>query len=153
MKQAAVVSSVLFGVLAGAALLRAAPPQGKDESDIRARLKVYAPIKLQADLSSLDPREREALGKIVAAVSAVDEIYWRQMGRQALEVRRAFDSSSDPVDRLYRDFILINYGPFDIRNGNDRFITVGSADGPRLQGAGFYPEDMTKEEFAERVTR
>ena len=153
MKQAAVVSSVLFGVLAGAALLRAAPPQGKDESDIRARLKVYAPIKLQADLSSLDPREREALGKIVAAVSAVDEIYWRQMGRQALEVRRAFDSSSDPVDRLYRDFILINYGPFDIRNGNDRFITVGSADGPRLQGAGFYPEDMTKEEFAERVRR
>src|SRR5256712_14116064 len=90
---------------------------------------------------------------MVAAISAVDEIYWRQMGRQALEVRRAFDSSSDPVDRLYRDFILINYGPFDIRNGNDRFIAVGSVDGPRLPGAGFYPEDMTKEEFQERGGR
>ncbi len=151
MKSAAVVLSFLVGMVGGAALLRAASPGGKDESDIRARLKAYTPIKLQADLSSLGAREREALGKIVAAVSAIDEIYWKQMGRHALEARRAFDSPSDPVDRLYRDFILINYGPFDIRNGNDRFIAIGSSDGPRLPGAGFYPEDMTKEEFQERV--
>ncbi len=153
MKPAAVVLSVLFGLVAGAAPPRAAPAPGKDEGDIRARLKVYAPIKLQADLSGLGPRDREALGKIVAAVGAIDEIYWRQMGRQALEARRAFDSAADPIDKLYRDFILINYGPFDIRNGNDRFIAVGSVDGPRLPGAGFYPEDMTKEEFQERVGR
>ncbi len=135
----------------GAALLRAAGPGEKDESDIRARLKAYAPVKLQADLSQLGVRDREALGKIVAVMAAVDEIYWRQMGRQALEARQAFDKAADPVDRLYRDFVLINYGPFDIRDNNGRFIAIGPSSGPRLPGAGFYPEDMTKEEFEGRL--
>ena len=141
----------ICGAIAGAALLGAAGPGGKNENDIRARFKAYAPVKLQIDLSQLGAREKEALGKIVAAVGAVDEIYWRQMGRQALEARQAFASAADPVDRLYRDFIFINYGPFDIRNNNERFVAAGSSNGPRLPGVGFYPEDMTKEDFEKRL--
>ncbi len=126
---------------------RAADPgSARDEKDIRARLKAYAPVRLQADLSALSRQETEALGKLVAAVNAVDEIYWKQMGRQALEARAVFASATDPVDVLYRDFIQINYGPFDIRKDMERFVAVGDA-GPRLPGAGFYPEDMKKEEF------
>ncbi|PYT34899.1 MAG: hypothetical protein DMF52_11650 [Acidobacteria bacterium] len=142
---------ILCGMVVSAALLGAAGPGGKDANDIRARLKAYAPVKLQVDLSQLGVRDREALGKIVAAVDAVDEIYWKQMGRQALEARQAFAGATDPVDRLYRDFILINYGPFDIRNNNERFIAFGSSSGPRLPGAGFYPDDMKKEDFEGRL--
>ena len=138
-------------MVVSAALLGAAGPGGKDANDIRARLKAYAPVKLQVDLSQLGVRDREALGKIVAAVDAVDEIYWKQMGRQALEARQAFAGATDPVDRLYRDFILINYGPFDIRNNNERFMAFGSSSGPRLPGAGFYPDDMKKEDFEGRL--
>jgi len=138
-------------MVVSAALLGAAGPGGKDANDIRARLKAYAPVKLQVDLSQLGVRDREALGKIVAAVDAVDEIYWKQMGRQALEARQAFAGATDPVDRLYRDFILINYGPFDVRNNNERFIAFGSSSGPRLPGAGFYPDDMKKEDFEGRL--
>lgn len=138
-------------ILLGAALLGAAAPGAHDENEIRARLSAYAPVRLQADLSGLGPREREALGKIVTAVNAVDEVYWRQMGRQALEARRALESAASPVDKLYRDFLLINYGPFDIRRDNERFTSSGSPTGPRLPGAGFYPEDMTKEEFEKRL--
>jgi len=137
------IALALATVLARAA----APPGGRDEKDIRARLKAYAPVRLQADLSPLSRQESEALGKLVAAVNAVDEIYWRQMGRQALEARAAFAAATDPVDLLYRDFVQINYGPFDIRKDLERFVTVGADGGPRLAGAGFYPEDMTKEEF------
>ncbi len=151
MRSTVVCIGILCGAVAGAVILGAAEPPGRDESDIRTRLKAYAPVKLQADLSTLGGREREALGKIVVAMAAVDEIYWRQMGRQALEARRAFEGAADPVDRLYRDFIRINYGPFDIRDGNERFITFGPSSGPRLPGAGFYPEDMTKVEFQGRV--
>jgi len=142
----------LFAFFAAAGLLtlaRAATPVaggGVDEQEIRARLKAYAPVKLQADLSGLKPEERKALAKIVAAVNAVDEIYWRQMGRQALEARAAFAQATDPVDQLRRDFIRINYGPFDIRQEMQRFVDAG-AGGARLPGAGFYPEDLTKEEF------
>ena len=132
--------------LAAASLSMTDAAAPRDESDIRARLRAYAPVRLQADLSSLSPREKEALARIVAAVDAVDEVFWKQLGRQALEARQAFADPSDPVDRLFRDFILINYGPFDIRKDMERFVDTGK-DGPRLPGAGFYPEDLTKEEF------
>jgi len=139
------------GALLCASIAGAAEPGSHDENDIRARLAAYAPVRLQADLSGLGAREREALGKIVTAVHAVDGIYWKQMGRQALEARRALEADAGPVGRLYRDFLFINYGPFDIRGDNERFTAAGSPAGPRLAGAGFYPEDMTKEEFERRL--
>jgi len=139
------------GALLCASIAGAAEPGSHDENDIRARLAAYAPVRLQADLSGLGAREREALGKIVTAVQAVDGIYWKQMGRQALEARRALEAGAGPVGRLYRDFLSINYGPFDIRRDNERFTAAGSPAGPRLAGAGFYPEDMTKEEFERRL--
>ncbi|MGH9798032.1 MAG: dipeptidyl-peptidase 3 family protein [Candidatus Polarisedimenticolia bacterium] len=122
----------------------------RDEGAIRRRMATYAPVRLQADLSGLGARDRLALEKIVAAVAAMDEIYWRQMGRAALAARQAFAASTDPVDRLYADFVRINYGPFDLRDGDARFVEAGGGD-PRPPGAGFYPEDMTREEFEERL--
>ena len=134
--------------LAAAAAAPAALP--RDEGDIRARLKAYAPVRLQADLSVLDANGREAVGKLVAAVAAVDAIYWKQMGPQAVEARAAVRDAAGPVDLLYRDFVAINYGPFDIRSNMERFLDTPTA-GPRLPGAGFYPADMTREEFETRL--
>ena len=117
-----------------------------EENRIRERLKAYAPVRLDVDLSSLSARQRQALAKIIVAVKAVDTIYWKQMGRQSLEARRAFENSSDPSGRLYRNFIDINYGPFDIRDNNNRFVDVPPG-GERWPGAGFYPEDLTRDEL------
>ena len=125
--------------------LRAAPA-GKDEEDIRSRLSAYAHVDLKVDLSSLAPEDRRALGSLVESVGVMDELYWRQMGRQALEARAAFADAQDPLDRLYRDFIMINYGPFDLRNGMKPFIRLEDH-GERSPGAGFYPADMSREEF------
>ena len=102
----------------------AAKAPAKDADDIRARLKAYAEVKLRADLSALGPRERDALARIVTAVNAMDAIYWRQMGRQALEARQAFAKATDPVDLLYQKFIEINYGPFDIRKDMERLAPL-----------------------------
>ena len=151
MRRTETISCLVAGFLVCTGLLRAAGTGAQDEGDIRARLKAYAPVKLQTDLTRLGPREREALAKIVVALDAVDDVYWKQMGRQALEARRAFDKAADPVNLLYRDFVMINYGPFDIRKENERFVAIGASSGERLPGAGFYPEDMTKAEFEARV--
>ncbi len=141
--------ALMLTLLAGGG--RPAGALEKNEKDIRDRLKVYAPVKLTADMSGLSTHDREALGKIVTAVNAVDAIFWKQMGRQAIEARAAFAKATDPIDILYRDFIAINYGPFDVRKDNERFIAVAGDAGPRLPGAGFYPEDMTKGEFEARL--
>src|SRR5262245_36448194 len=111
-----VATAAAAAAAAGTAILAmigpalAAESAGRDENDIRARLKAYAPVRLQPDLSGLGPGDRDALQKIVAAVASIDAIYWKQMGPQALEARAAFAGAKDPVDLLYRDFVAINYG-------------------------------------------
>lgn len=128
----------------------ASPGPARNEADIRARVAAYAPVKLSVDLAGLSAREKAALAKLVAAVAAIDPIYWKQMGRAALEARAAFAKAADPVDRLYRDLIDINYGPFDVRDNDARFVQAAGS-GPRPPGGGFYPEDMTREEFEARL--
>lgn len=137
-------------VLLSISFAAGAAPAARDEAGIRARLKAYAPVKLQVDVSGLSPGDRDALQKLVAAVASVDAIYWKQMGPQALEAREAFAAATDPIDQLYREFVAINYGPFDIRSDMERFVDTPTG-GPRLPGAGFYPADMTREEFDKRV--
>jgi hypothetical protein len=122
----------------------------RDEADIRARLQVYAPVRLQLDLAGLPAGEREAIPQLLRAVRALDAIYWKQLGPQSLEARAATADVADPLGALYRDFVGINYGPFDIRNDMERFLDTPTGGRP-LPGAGFYPPDMTKEEFDERL--
>jgi len=149
MKRLAALAAAALGVFLQATTgpIAGAP---RDENDIRARLRAYAPVRLRADIESLGARDRKALEKLVAAVEAIDAIYWKQMGRQALEARQAFEQATDPIDLLYRDFVRLNYGPFDIRSNMERFVDTPTG-GPRLPGAGFYPEDMTREEFEGRL--
>ena len=71
------VSFVLMALVLSSAA-SAAP--ARDEAGIRARLAAYAPVRLQVDLAALSGRERQALAKILAAIDAVDGIYWKQMG-------------------------------------------------------------------------
>src|SRR6185436_9907069 len=122
----------------------------RDEAEIRARLAAYAPVKLLADVSTLPPGDRQALTKILGAVDIIDRLYWKQMGPQSLEARGVLEKATDPVDRLYRDFVAINYGPFDIRRDNERFFDTPTG-GDRLPGLAFYPADMTKGEFEARL--
>jgi hypothetical protein len=122
-----------------------------DAGDVRARLSAYAPVKLQADLAGLPASEREALAALVRAVEAVDGVYWKQMGPQALEARAAVAPGAGSKDQeavvaLYRDFVAINYGPFDIRRDMERFLDTPTG-GERLKGVGFYPPELTREEL------
>jgi hypothetical protein len=130
---------------------------GFDEADIRARLSAYAKVPLPVDLAALPPSEREALAALVRAVEAVDGIYWKQMGPQALEAKAAVAAGAggkeqEAVVALYRDFVAINYGPFDIRRDMERFLDTPTG-GARLRGVGFYPSDLTKEELERHLAR
>jgi len=152
MKSLLALGAVSAACAAIAAGLGRGTSAGLDEGDIRARLSAYAPVALQApELASLPASEREALQALVRAVQAIDGLYWKQMGPQALEARAATapgGSAQDPAAllALYRDFVAINYGPFDIRSDMERFLDTPTG-GERLRGAGFYPPDLTKEEF------
>jgi hypothetical protein len=100
---------------------------------------IYAPVRLTADLAPLSAREREMVGLFIDAATIMDDLFWTQAypgNRQAL-----LDGLKDPAMRRFAE---VNYGPWDRLAGNAPFVP-GAA--PKPPGAGFYPLDMTREEF------
>jgi hypothetical protein len=109
-----------------------------DGSTIARKLAQYTPVRLTADLSGLSERERRMIPLLIAAAREMDTIFWQQ-------VYPARDSLLATVnDSATRQYILLNYGPWDRLDNNAPFV-LGV--GPRPDGAAFYPADMTKEEF------
>ena len=99
----------------------------------------YAVVTIEApDLSGITDNGKEVLNLYRFAADEVDAIYWEQYfgDKQAL-----LDGIADPVQRTFAE---INYGPWDRTTGKS--FVDGYADA--LPGAGFYPADMTAEEFA-----
>ncbi len=103
-----------------------------------ARLSIYAPFKLQANLDHLSQRQRQMLVKLIEASQIMDQLFWQQ----AWGDREALLESIDDVG--LRRFADINYGPWDRLDGDRPFIR---GVGAKPLGARFYPTDMSKAEF------
>jgi hypothetical protein len=110
----------------------------KSKTDAAVPLTEYAEVPLTANLSALTENERKMIPLLVDACQAMDEIFWLEAygDREAL-----LKGIKDPA--LSR-FAGINYGPWD-RLADNRPFLPGVGEKPA--GAGFYPADLTKEEF------
>lgn len=107
---------------------------------VGASLQSYKRLPLTADISKLQPAEREALKYLIAAAAAADEIFWLQAWG---DKNQLLDSQRLKNDTLRR-FIELNYGPWDRLNDNKPFV---AGIGEKPKGARFYPTDMTAAEF------
>ena len=106
---------------------------------VPARPDIYAPVTLTADLSGLTDKERQMLGLFIDAAVVMDDLFWQQAypgDRKAL-----LAGLKDPAMKRFAE---MNYGPWDRLEGNAPFVPGAGA---RPPGVGFYPLDMTKEEF------
>jgi Peptidase family M49 len=106
---------------------------------VPARPDIYAPVTLTADLSGLSARERQMLGLFIDAAVVMDDLFWQQAYPGD---RQAFLAGLE--DPAMRRFAQMNYGPWDRLEGNAPFVPGAGA---RPPGVGFYPLDMTREEF------
>jgi hypothetical protein len=106
---------------------------------VPARPDIYAPVTLTADLSGLSARERQMLGLFIDAAVVMDDLFWQQAYPGD---RQAFLAGLE--DPAMRRFAEMNYGPWDRLEGNAPFVPGAGA---RPPGVGFYPLDMTREEF------
>lgn len=102
------------------------------------KLKKYASVKLTADISHLSDKEKQILSLMIDAAQICDSLYWQQTFGG--DVNALLEHANEDERR----FIAINYGPWDILDGNKPFI---KGVGEKPKGARFYPPDMTKEEF------
>ncbi|KRG59850.1 Zn-dependent hydrolase [Stenotrophomonas koreensis] len=124
-----------------AATPAATPPASTaaENTAMAERVARYAEVTLSADLSHLSEGDRQAVGLLIDAGQIIDGLFWQQVwgDRQDLLAR-----TNDPATARYID---INYGPWDLLDGDKPFV---DGIGQRPAGAGFYPADMTREEFA-----
>ena len=106
-------------------------------------LKKYTPFTLTSDMSLLTDNQRRMIPILIDAAKSMDDIYWVQAygDKEAL--------MDGVTDADLREYIEINYGPWDRLDGNRPFV---SGVGEKPAGANFYPEDMTADEFNEAVT-
>lgn len=105
---------------------------------VEERLKSFKKITLTTDLSSLKEGEKKALVYLIEAAKHADNIFWMQ----AYGVK---DSVLSRVkDETLKQFISLNYGPWDRLNDDKPFV---EGVGAKPAGARFYPEGMTKEEL------
>ncbi|WP_199099302.1 Zn-dependent hydrolase [Dyella sp. ASV21] len=123
---------------APAASAPATPPPSTDADNAAQRMASYATVKLTADLSAFDDKQKQMIALLVQAADVTNDIYWQQSwGDKAALMARI-------PDEVTRHFAEINYGPWD-RLDNDQPFVAGV--GPRPAGAQFYPADMSKDEF------
>ncbi|MBT8047568.1 MAG: Zn-dependent hydrolase [Xanthomonadales bacterium] len=103
-----------------------------------SRYDIYATVRLTTDLSHLTDSQRQMIPLLIEASKIMDDLFWLQAygDREPL-----LNSIDDPAQRRFAD---INYGPWDRLAADQPFVENA---GPKPLGAGFYPRDMSKEEF------
>jgi len=103
----------------------------------------FVPAEVTADLSVLPPSEKAALDKLIEASKLLEPIFDRQVyaGNPELEAKLAKDTSEAGKQKL--TYFRIHRGPWDRQDHHRPF----AIDKPHPPGAGFYPEDLTLEEF------
>lgn len=113
--------------------------QKTEMSNIEKKVNQFAKVSLSADLSKLTANQKEMLKLFFQAAEIMDEIFWLE----------AYGDRSQLLDTIkdesLKQFVLINYGPWERLNDNIPFISQA---GQKPKGANYYPTDMTEEEFA-----
>ena len=107
------------------------------EADGLAKL---ARVEMNADTSFLTAEEREVVNLLNQAANLMSEIYKRQTTPDYDRLRAEVAARNDP--KLIEKFDAF-FGPWDPVEDNRPFF----GDRPKPPGAGFYPADLTKEEF------
>lgn len=108
------------------------------QSYVEKHLAGYATVKLTTDLSKLSDSEKKMIPLLIEAAKIMDTLYWNQnYGHRDSLLNAVHDDKT-------KEFIHINYGPWDKLNNDTPFI---AGVGPKPLGANFYPADMTKEEL------
>ncbi|QIL01867.1 hypothetical protein G7078_03065 [Sphingomonas sinipercae] len=110
------------------------------ETDGLAKL---APIQMATDIGFLTAEERQVVNLLNQAANLMSEIYLRQVFAPNPEVRAQIAASNLPNRAELLQKFDAFFGPWDPIDEDKPFF--GNL--PRPAGAGFYPADLTKEQF------
>jgi hypothetical protein len=85
--------------------------------------------------------------KLVDASRYLDDICWRQVDPEGLELYESLEGSANPKDVDLRRFLWINGSRFDLTDDNKPFVGTSAAP----PGGGFYPRGLTQQQIEQYV--
>ncbi len=110
---------------------------------VKNETKKLAPVELKIDLTQLPESELKTLQILKQAASYIDSLFLIQVYSKNMAIANELANSNNPEDKYYYDLFKIMFGPWNRIDSDKPFIN----NIPKPEGANFYPEDMTKEEF------
>lgn len=110
--------------------------------DVGARLAQFTKVPIDVDLGSLSPEERAVLVHLVRASCVTDEIFLRQAFADNPAIRQDLAKDATELGALALALFDLSAGSWD-RLSQEPFL----GDAARPLGAGFYPTDLSREEF------
>jgi hypothetical protein len=116
-------------------------------SDLKQRLGQFHQVKIPFRTENLTPREQKMILKMLDASRYLDDICWRQVDPEALELYQSLEGSTHPEDVDLRRYLWINGSQFDLTKDNQPFVGT-EAPSP---GAGFYAQGLTREQIEHYV--
>lgn len=123
--------------------------QTQSEYDLKAQYNKIARVDMTGvDTSFLNDEERKVVNLLIEAAAYMDHIYFRQVSPDNPKVKQAIAKSDNPDKTLLLAMFNRHFGPWDTLHENYAFF----GDKERPAGAGFYPPDITKQEFEAWVT-
>ena len=112
-------------------------------SDLKQRLVKFRQVKIPFRTANLTSREQRMILKLVDASRYLDDICWRQVDPEALELYQSLEGSTHPEDVDLGRYLWINGSRFDLTNDNQPFVGNERA----APGAAFYPQGLTRDEM------
>ncbi len=114
--------------------------------DVSDRVRQFPATRIDYDRALLDERETGVLQLLIEASKALDPIFDRQVAEEVPAMRERVARlvvEHRPRSVPAFEYFDIMRGPWDRLKGEEPFI----GNRPKPKGAGFYPVDLTKQEF------
>src|SRR5581483_416847 len=114
--------------------------------DLEQRLAKYREVQMPFRPDGLSAPQKQMVLKLVEACRYLDDIYWRQVDPEGLDLYKSLEGSTNSEDLELRRFLWINGSHFDLLHGNQPFVNLSSS-----QGGGFYPSGITRQQIEDYV--
>jgi hypothetical protein len=106
----------------------------------RRTFRKLAVFEVDAKKSAAADSNWDRTKELLAAADVIDDLFWQQ-GSPKMDYRSLLEQMGE--DDELREMFLFNRGPYDRFNNNEPFLHI-ELESP---GKGFYPSDLTREEF------
>ena len=106
--------------------------------DVKARVAEYAYYDLKTDISKLSDNDKKLIPIFIQIADIMDQLFWKQTYGDVSD----FKKIKDPY---VKDYIKINYGPWDRLDDNKSFV---DGVGKKPDACQYYPQDITPEEYS-----